>query len=314
MKRYILYVTGSRADYAPMKTTLLRIKESGLFRLGIVATNMHLSRRHGFTLKEVINDGFRVVAKISALTQGLRGDEMLRAFSKLLTELVTVVVNERPKIILVMGDRWEALAAAMVGNYLNKVVVHVHGGDVTGSLDEPNRHIITRFAHVHLVPTENHARRLIRMGEQRWRIYVVGSPGLDDIVEGRYAKPSEIEEKYSIDVSEGYILVVQHPVTTEVEQAGRQMRETLKAVLRTGLKAIIIYPNTDAGGNDMVKVINFFVRRYPQRLKAYGNLPRYDYLGLMANALAMVGNSSSALIEAPLFKLPVVNVGTRQEG
>jgi GDP/UDP-N,N'-diacetylbacillosamine 2-epimerase (hydrolysing) len=205
------------------------------------------------------------------------------------------------------------LAGAMAGSYMNKLVAHIHGGELSGSVDEPNRHAITRFAHLHLVATKKHANLLAKIGEERNRIHVVGSPGLDDIVAHNYAEPEMVASKYRIDLDRAHLLLVQHPVVTEREIAGTQIKRTLEAIIRLGVPTTAIQPNADAGGREMIRVMRTYARKF-RLIKLYQNIPRDEYLGLMACSNAMVGNSSSGIIEAASFRLPAVNIGTRQQG
>jgi len=194
---------------------------------------------------------------------------------------------------------------------MNILIAHIHGGEVSGSVDEPFRHAITKLAHIHFVATEESAKRISSMGENPSRIFVVGAPGLDDIFDDLLS-PQEIAAKYNLDLSKPVILLVQHPVVTEVDDAPRQIRETLEAIVELKYQTIVIYPNVDAGGRRMISVIKEYEKKYPF-IKAYKNLPRRDFLSIMKIASVMVGNSSSGIIEAPSFKIPVVNIGTRQK-
>ncbi len=312
-KRKVAYITGTRADYGLMRTVLRRIEATRKLSLSIIATGMHLSREFGYTIKEIERDGFDISARVPSLRPEDTGAGMLQSFSTFLSRLVDVVADLRPNIILLLGDRWEMLAGAMAGSYMNTLVAHIHGGEFSGSIDESNRHVITRFAHLHLVATQQHARVLLRLGEERHRIHVVGSPGLDDIVSGNYAATEDVVKKYHIDRSQPHILLVQHPVVTEREWAGSQMKRTLDAILRMGVQTTAIYPNADAGGREMIEVLRAYSKRHPF-IQVHRSIPRDEYLGLMACANAIVGNSSSGIIEASSFNLPAVNIGTRQQG
>jgi UDP-hydrolysing UDP-N-acetyl-D-glucosamine 2-epimerase len=231
---------------------------------------------------------------------------------KFIQKLVPVIHTLQPDIILVLGDRGEMLAGAIVGVYLSIPVAHIHGGEVTSTVDDYARHAITKLASIHFPATEKSAKRILSMGEDTSRIFVVGAPGLDQILNEPLLTRDELAEKYQLDFSQPVLLIVQHPVTLEVDNAPGQIHETLEAVVSFRYQTIVIYPNADAGGRAMIEVI----KKYEQlpNLKIFSSIPHKDYLSLLQFVSVLVGNSSSALIEAPSFGLAVVNIGTRQMG
>jgi len=312
VRKKIAYLTGTRADYGLMRSTLKSIQDNEKLALSVIVTGMHLSREFGFTIGEITKDGLPVSMKLPTLMQEDTPAGMVRSFAKCTKLLADAFEELRPDIVLLLGDRWEMLAAAIAASYMNIVVAHVHGGEVTGSIDEPNRHAITKFAHIHLAATRTHAMNLMRMGEQRERIRVVGSPNLDDIRNKAYTSPDIIRSKFGLTSGKSWALLLQHPVVTEYDEAPRQIATTLRALRQAGLKVIGIYPNADAGGRSMIEVMKQCSSYGNIRL--YRNLPRSDYLGLMASVDVMIGNSSSGIVEAPSFHLPSVNIGTRQQG
>jgi UDP-N-acetylglucosamine 2-epimerase (non-hydrolysing)/GDP/UDP-N,N'-diacetylbacillosamine 2-epimerase (hydrolysing) len=312
-KKKVMYISGTRADYGLMRSVLRRVDATRGLSLSIIATGMHLSREFGYTIREIERDGFKISAKIPSLRQEDTGAGMLRSFSTFLTRLVNSLERIRPDVVLLLGDRWEMLAGAMAGSYMNRLVAHIHGGELSGSVDEPNRHAITRFAHIHLVASRQHASLLTAMGEERSRIYIIGSPGLDDIISHNYVPPTEVAKKYKVDRRSPHLLLVQHPVVTERDLAATQVRRTLEAVVRVRVQTTAIYPNADAGGRAMIKVLRAYARKN-RFIHLYRNIRRDEYLGLMACSSVMVGNSSSGIIEAASFGLPAVNIGTRQQG
>jgi UDP-N-acetylglucosamine 2-epimerase (non-hydrolysing)/GDP/UDP-N,N'-diacetylbacillosamine 2-epimerase (hydrolysing) len=296
-----------------MRSVLRRIRATKGLALTIVATGMHLSPEFGSTIKQIERDGFEVSARIPCLRPEDTGGGMLRSFSRFLTRLVDTLEVLNPHILLLLGDRWEMLAGAMAGSYMNIAVAHVHGGEISGSVDEPNRHVITRFAHIHLVAAPEHARVLRKIGEQSSRIHVIGAPGLDDIVSHNYAPADYVAARYGVDRCSSHVLLVQHPVVTESLLAEAQIKATLDAIVRLHYPTTAIYPNADAGGRQMIKVMKRYAERYPF-IRLRRNIPREDYLGLMAISSVIVGNSSSGIIEAASFGLPSVNIGSRQLG
>jgi len=218
----------------------------------------------------------------------------------------------RPDIILLLGDRSEMLAGAIVGAYLYIPVAHIHGGEITGNIDESARHAITKLSNIHFVATEKSAERIIIMGENSKYVFIVGAPGLDDILNSQLIDSKLISDKYGIELSEPLILVIQHPVTSEINEAPKQIHETLNAISELNYQTIVIYPNCDAGGRKIIDAIKQY--KYNNKINIYENIPRNDYLAILKIASVIVGNSSSAIIEAPSFKKPAVNIGTRQEG
>ncbi len=311
MKRRIAVLTGSRSEYGLLRPIIKRIHTHPAFELYLIVTGMHLSEEFGYTIKEIKRDGFPIYAEIDTLNREDTGAGMARFIGRTIIELSKVFEEIKPHILLLLGDRGEMLAGAITASCMNILIAHIHGGESSGSVDEGFRHAISKLAHIHFVATEKGKERLLRMGEDPSRIFVVGAPGLDDIFED-LLPPEEIAEKYGIDLSKPLILLVQHPVVTEVEDAPRQIRETLEAIAELKIQTIVIYPNADAGGRRMIEVIKEFERRY-DFIKAYKSLPRREYLSIMRIASVMVGNSSSGIIEAPSFHLPVVNIGTRQK-
>ncbi len=310
MKRKILYITGTRADYGLMRSVLYSIHHHPNLSLDLIVVGMHLMDQFGNTINEIKNDGFKYHI-VDVRYEDDTKEAMAIFIGKLIQELVPLIHQIGPDFILLLGDRGEMLAGAIVGVYLSIPVAHIHGGDVTSTVDDFARNAITKLAHIHFPATEESGKRIIRFGEDASKIFVVGSPGL---YQGSYNPLSreQLEEKYQIDLEKPLLLLVQHPVTLEIDAAADQILETLEAVKSLKIQTIVIYPNADAGGRAMIEAI----REYEKLsfLKIFPSIPHDDYLSLMYYASVLIGNSSSALIEAPSFGLPVVNIGTRQMG
>jgi len=309
--RKILYISGTRADYGLMRRTLLFIKSNPKLRIEIIATGMHLMPEFGKTINEIRKDKFKI-HEIKTIYRNDNKQSMVFFLGKFILKLTKKIIRIKPDIILIIGDRAEMLAAAIVGAYLTIPIVHIHGGDVSSTVDEISRHAITKLSHIHLVATQKSSERIIKMGEDSWRVHIVGAPGLDSILNEELLSKKDIAKKYNLDLSKPFLLVIQHALTNEVKDAGKQMRETMEAIRELGFKSIVIYPNADAGGRKIIGVIKRY-RKYPF-IQIHKSVPRKDYLSLMLVASALVGNSSSGIIEAPAFHLVVVNIGTRQEG
>ena len=298
-KRKILYISGTRADYGLMRRTLFLIRKHPKLKIEIAVTGMHLMEEFGKTITEIKKDKFKI-HQIKAVYKGDDKASMVNFIGDFILKLTRKIKTIKPDIILLLGDRAEMLGAAIVGNYLVIPIAHIQGGDVTSTVDEVVRHAITKLAHLHLPATKKAAQRIIKMGEDPWRIFAVGAPGLDDIKKMTFHRRKD----------KPLLIVLQHPVTLEIDKSGEQIRETMEAVRELGYSTVVIYPNADAGGRKMIKVIERY-RKYPF-IKIFKNISRNEYLSLISKASCLVGNSSSGIIEACSLKLPVVNIGSRQ--
>jgi GDP/UDP-N,N'-diacetylbacillosamine 2-epimerase (hydrolysing) len=312
MTRKIAIVTGTRAEYGIYFPVLTAIKRSSKLDLSLIVTGMHLSEKFGNTVDEIEKDGFIIDAKIPLGLSEDSGASMARDVGMCILGLTDAFEEIKPDILLVLGDRGEMLATAIAGIYMNILVAHLHGGEVSGAVDESVRHAITKLSHIHFPATEESAERIRKLGEDEFRIHVVGAPALDTILSETFIPKKEIGIRFNLDENKTIILVVQHPVTTELDDVERQIRETMDAVVELGEQAVIIYSNADAGGRKIIEIIEQY-RNYTF-IRIFKNLRHVDYLSLMRSADVMVGNSSSGIIEAPSFGLPVVNIGTRQIG
>lgn len=311
MTRKILYISGTRADYGLMRSVLRKIHEHPALSLDIIVTGMHLMDEFGHTIDEITADPYKYHV-VDVRFESDTKESMAKFIGEFIHKLTPVVSDLNPDIILLLGDRGEMLAGAIVGAYLSIPVAHIHGGEVTSTIDDIVRHAITKLSHIHFPATEESKDRIIRMGEDPDRIFVTGAPGLDQILEESLLSTEELAEKYHLDFSKPVILCVQHPVTLEVEDAHKQIRETLEAIVSLKLQTIVIYPNADAGGRAMIDCIHEYQNR--SYIKLAPNIPHREYLSLLHEASLIVGNSSSAIIEAPSFGLPAINIGTRQMG
>lgn len=308
----IIAITGTRADYGIYRPVLRKIEESQVLTISLIVVGMHLSEEFGYTIKEIKKDGFKIERKIAVLSCEDTRTAMAKSFGKYVIEIANTFEKTKPDILLLLGDRCEMLAGAVAATYMGIPIAHIHGGEISGNVDEPIRHAISKLAHIHFTATKESAKRLIRMGEEPWRIYVVGAPSLDTILNEKLISPVYLAKKYNLDLSQPIIMLIQHPVVNEADDAANQIRETLEAITELKYQTIVIYPNSDAGGRRMIEVIKNY-EKYPF-IKSFKSLSHKEYLSFMRMATVMVGNSSSGIIEAPSFGLPVVNIGTRQEG
>jgi len=312
MKRKICVITGTRADYGILYPVMRAIQSSAQLQLYVVVTCMHLMPEFGYTIREIERDGFPLYAKIDISYQEDSGRAIAFALGRELSALAKTFARLKPDLVMVLGDRGEMLIAAIAANYLNIPVVHLHGGEISGHVDGILRHAITKLAHLHFVATGQAKARVLKLGEERWRVHRVGAPALDRLKQEKLPGKKELVKKYHLAANESIVLLAQHPISTESDKAAWQIGQTLAALASLKLQTVVIYPNADAGGRRMIKVI----KRNEQNpcFQGYQSLPHKDYLGLLKIAAVLVGNSSSGLIEAPSFGLPAVNIGSRQSG
>jgi UDP-hydrolysing UDP-N-acetyl-D-glucosamine 2-epimerase len=310
--RKIAVITGTRSEYGIFKSVLKELQANAEMRLSLIVIGMHLSPEFGYTVDEIEKDGYKIGAKVAVLHDEDTKASMARSIGECLSRTAEALEKIEPDILLALGDRSEMLVGAVAATYMGIPIAHIHGGEVSGSVDEPVRHAITKLAHLHFAATKESADRIKKMGEEPWRVHVVGAPGLDLILSEEIPKPEKMAAKYELDFSKPVVLVLQHSVVTEADEAAGQIRKTLEAIKDLDLQTVLIYPNADAGGRSMIKSIKEY-EKYPF-IKTFKSIPHEDYLGLMRLASVMVGNSSSGIIEAPSFALPVVNIGNRQIG
>lgn len=313
MTRQIGVVTGTRAEYGLLKPVMEAIVEHDSLDLRLFVTGMHLSSRHGTTLTEIRSDGFSVDQTVTMLMAGDSGISMAKSVG-IGIQGFAEAFQTAPDMVVVLGDRGEPLSAAIAAIHMNIPIAHIHGGDVTegGMVDDSIRHALTKFSHLHF-PVTNEARdRILKLGEEKWRITTISAPGLDAIKSGDYMDPEIIRERYGLDPEESLFLVLLHPITSRPEEAGVQMEETLNAVGSFLGEKVVVYPNSDAGSDRIIEVIKKHADR--PDIETHKNLPHEEFLGLIGAADVMVGNSSSAIVEAPSIGTPAVDIGDRQAG
>jgi UDP-N-acetylglucosamine 2-epimerase (non-hydrolysing)/GDP/UDP-N,N'-diacetylbacillosamine 2-epimerase (hydrolysing) len=313
-RRKITVVTGTRAEYGILYPVMKAIEESIDLKLSIIATGMHLSSEFGHTVDEIKKDGFKIDAEVDMILSGDSQLSMVKSLGIGIMGIAQTLEVIKPDFVMVCGDRSEAFAAAVSAAYMLIPVAHLLGGDAAAgsNIDDSIRFAITKFAHIHFVATEEHAERIRKLDEESWRVRVVGSPALDTILHVKMPPSSQVLKDFSLDGENPIALVVQHPTSIYARDSKKEMRETMEALSELQLQSVVIYPNADAGGRAMIQVIREYENRH--YVKLFKSLPREKYLALMTVANVMIGNSSSGIIEAPSFQLPVVNVGIRQKG
>ena len=311
MKKKIAFITGSRGEYGYIRPFLKLIEKSKELEYVLACTNMHLLPDFGFSINEIKKDGFRVSEEIYMALSGFTNASMSKSLGIFLVSITDFIYREKPDFILLAGDRGEQLMAAIAGFHMNILVAHIQAGEISGNVDGMTRHAITRYSHLHFASNRDSANRLIKMGEERFRVKLVGAPQLDEFLQGKYVSRENIYREFSLDSEKPIILMTQHPVTEESADAGQQVKITLEAVRKLQYQTVIVYPNDDAGSVAIQLEIDKY--RMPF-VKVKRNLRREVYTGLMRAASVIVGNSSSGIIEAPFFELPAVNIGSRQRG
>lgn len=312
MKR-IAIITGTRAEYGIFKPLLYKMANSDELKPYVLATGMHLSPEYGLTIKQIEDDGFPMGARVDMLFSSDSRAAMAKGLGVGITGLTQELERIRPHVVLVLGDRVEAFAGAISGLFYGAVVGHLHGGEVTrGGLDEYMRHAITKLSHIHFPATEKSKERILNLGENADFVYRVGTPGLDALMEYPEYTDQELSEKLSVSIPGRFALVVQHPISTHPETAGEEINETISALKYSGVHTFIIYPNSDAGSREIIRSIQA-VDNEPW-IESFPSMPRELFCNLLRRCSCLVGNSSSGMIDAPSFGVPVINIGERQEG
>jgi UDP-N-acetylglucosamine 2-epimerase (non-hydrolysing)/GDP/UDP-N,N'-diacetylbacillosamine 2-epimerase (hydrolysing) len=312
--RTIGVVTVARSDYGLLRPVLRAIEQHPQLELHLLVGGMHLAAEFGRTISMIEDDGFTVGASVAAPVDTDDPAGIARAMGRGTIGFGEALGERRPDVLLVLGDRYETHAAVTAALPFALPVAHVHGGESTeGLIDEAIRHSITKMSHLHFAATEEYGRRIVQMGESPWRVTVSGAPGLDEI---RVLEPlggDELEREYGLRVTPETLLVTYHPVTLEIEETEARVRALLDALEASGRDVVFTAPNADTSRDLVARAIDELVAR-SDRAVLVRDLGTRAYLTLLGRVAAMVGNSSSGIIEAASFRLPVVNVGSRQQG
>ena len=316
--RKICVVTGTRAEYGLLSRLMRMIKESDKTQLQVVATNMHLSPRYGNTYKEIEADGFAIDKRVPIIDENAPNDShsTVLEMSRALSGFADAYSELKSDMLVVLGDRYEILAAAAAALIMRIPIAHISGGDVTeGAFDDAIRHSITKMSQLHFPSTEEYRKRVIQLGEQPDRVFNVGALGVENIKKMPLMGKEEIEKEIDFKIDNNTILVTYHPVTLGNRTAKDDIEDFVAALEeRKDIRVIFTMPNSDTGGQFIVDAINDFVAKNPERAKAYKSLGVVRYLSVMRQVAAVVGNSSSGLVEVPSFGIPTLNIGDRQKG
>lgn len=316
MKKTVCVVTGSRADFGILRPLLDKINRAKDFTLQLVVSGSHLSKKFGATYKEIEREGFKITRKVDVR---LSGDTEIKicesigfgvaGFSKALNEL-------KPDLIVLLGDRFEILACAIASHVSRIPVAHIHGGEVTeGAIDDAFRHAITKMSMLHFTAAEEYRDRVIQLGEHPDRVFNVGALSMDNIKTYKLLDRHVLEKKIGFRFAKKNILVTFHPVTLENHSAGHQFKELLRAIDSfEDIGIIFTKPNADTGNNIIRSLIDAYVRKNGHKAVCFENMGNLRYLSALRAVTAVVGNSSSGIIEAPSFGIPTINIGERQKG
>jgi len=314
--RKIAVVTGTRAEYGLLYWIIKGIHDAPELELQLIVTGMHLSPEFGLTVKEIEYDGFPIAGRVEMLLSSDTETAIAISMGIGMIGFANVYERIKPDILVVLGDRFEVLSAVSASIPFRIPVAHIHGGESTeGLIDEPIRHAITKMSHIHFTSTDKYRKRVIQMGESPESVFCSGAPGLDNILNLKLMGREELSKDLAIPDNGKFGVVTYHPVTLERNTSEYQMSELLKALgEQPHVYWIFTLPNADTGGRVIIDMIEEFVSINFDKGKALTSLGQLRYLSLLAHADLMVGNSSSGILEAPAFELPVVNIGDRQLG
>jgi len=315
----VCVVIGSRANYSSIKSVLYKIVEHNSLELQLIVCASAVLGRYGDVASLIEADGFIVSDKLYFLIEGETPLTMAKSTGIGLLELSSSFDRLKPDIVLTIGDRFETMATTLAAAYMNIPLAHTMGGEVSGTIDESIRHAITKFAHIHFPANKDAADRIVRLGEDPSSVHIVGCPRIDYVNSILSNKPDDLSTIFEygvgdvLDLSKEFIILSQHPVTTEYSNLEEQMQESLAAIVKCGCQAIILWPNSDAGSEK----ISHAIRRVREtksaaRMHFFKNLPVSIYVQLMARCACLVGNSSSGIREGAFIGTPVVNIGSRQ--
>lgn len=314
-RRKICVVTTGRSDFGLLRQLMKCIENDRALRLQVIATGMHLERHLGSTVKEVEDAGVKIDRRLDLRLKSDSALDNTRAIGRGVALFAEALTELKADVMVLLGDRFELFAPAIAALMLRIPIAHIHGGERSeGAIDESVRHAITKMASIHFAATESYRRRIIQMGESPGRVFNFGAPGLDELSGNDYVERSELERELGVSFDAPIALVTYHPETHDEVNARDQVRTVLSAIERSGVRAIFTMANADTGGTVINAHIRQLCARYPDRYKWFANLGRRRYLSCLKTVSLMIGNSSSGLIEAPSFRLPVVNIGDRQRG
>jgi len=308
-KKKVLVITGTRAEYGLLRPVIQKIRTSKKLELRLLVTGTHTQKRYGKTIDLIKNDKIPIAEVVPVGGK----DSMLMALSKEITGIEKYCLKERPDMLLVDADRDEGFAGAIVAGHLRIPLAHMGGGDTSGfGVDEPIRHSITKFAHIHFPISSKSAERIRRLGEEKWRIHMVGTTAFEEVVSAKLLNRKQLAKQFMLDGTLPWILFTQHPTPLDPVPVREQITPSLKSLQSISAEKIIIYPNSDTGANIIIRSID--VLKGKSHMHVHASLPRSIYLSFLKESNVIVGNSSSGIVEAGYFHKPAVDIGNRQKG
>ena len=314
--RKVIGITGIRSEYDSMVPVYHAIVAHPRLALSLIVTGAHLSKHYGLTVQEIEKDGFVIAETVESLLNGDRDATRIKSAGIQLYGLAQAIDHLRPDILIVFGDREESITTALVGAYLNIPVAHVSGGDrVIGNVDDSVRHAVTKLAHLHFTTNEESKERILKLGEQPFRVFNTGNPALDRLATTEPMEREELLHWYGFPKggwSRPWLLLIQHVISSEMDKAYHQMNTTMEAIRELEFNTVVVYPNSDAGSQEIIRCLHEYEAM--SHIKIHRHVGRKEFVNTLRHESCLVGNSSAGLLEAPFLRLPAVNVGNRQKG
>ena len=315
-KRKICIITGTRAEYGRLYGLMKLIQKDENLTLQILATGMHLSPEFGLTYREIEKDGFTIDEEVEMILSSDTPVGVSKSIGLGIIGYADSYYRLKPDLVVILGDRYEAIGAAIAAMVANIPIAHIHGGEITeGAIDDSIRHSITKMSSLHFVSEPEYRRRVIQLGENPERVFLVGAPGNDNIVNMECISKEKLNEFIKFNLTDKFFLVTYHPVTIQADTKDDSILELFKALDQfPDYKLLFTKANSDAGGRDINKKIDQYAYQDPNRVHAVTSMGELNYLSAMSYCSAVIGNSSSGILEAPIFHKPTVNIGNRQTG
>lgn len=308
----ILIITERRADFSRFKPIIKLIQKDKKLDYNLIVTGLHLVKEHGYTINEIKKEKFKIFSKFKMFDKNYfkknDGSEMVRAIGIVFTNLSKIIDKSKPDVILSGFDIAANFAISVAGAHMNIPVAHIQGGEVSGTIDESLRHAMSKFSNIHFTANNETKNRLIKLGELPNNIYPVGCPSIDALFAEKKIQKKIIKQKFKLDLNKMFLLIIQHPVTSELDKASYQIKETLKSIEKMNMQHLIVFPNNDAGSKKILNEIK------NTNLNHVSTLTLQEYKTLLCGKMILIGNSSSGIHEAASFGVPVINIGTRQDG
>lgn len=317
--RKIIGITGARSEYDLLYSVYQKLNEDPDIDFSLIITGPHLSDTFGYTATQVEKDNFKICGRVFNLIDSNQKVGRVISIGNQISSVSNILYHENPDIVLIAGDREEAISITLVCAYMNIPVAHFFGGDIAkdGNIDNSVRYAASKLAHIHFPTLSQHKETLLKLGEDEWRIFVVGNPAIDRIISTKNLEKSEILNYFfplETKNIENYCVLIQHPIITQVNLQKLHIVETLEAILQSDLHCFINYPNSDSGFLSIIETYDEYVAKYPEKFTIFKNLDRTYYINLLRNSNLLIGNSSSGIVEVASLGIPVINVGERQRG